>query len=37
MRKWQRGDRDQARYDANKVVVHVAGIPEGGCACRHDG
>lgn len=28
---------DERSYDANEVVVHVAGISEGSRACRHDG
>ena len=29
--------RDERSYDANEVVVHVAGISEGSRACGHDG
>lgn len=31
------GCRDEGRNEADQVVVHVAGVAQGGCARRHDG
>lgn len=31
------GCGDEGCYQANKVIVHVARVTQGGCACRHDG